>query len=61
MLFVGPRDLIVYGNESQLVTAVTNLVENAVAYSPEYTRVTVTTHLTSHSVEISVVDPPVRS
>jgi two-component system sensor histidine kinase SenX3 len=54
--FDGTRDLIVYGSESQLVTAVTNLVENAVAYSPERTRVAVGARLAADSVEISVTD-----
>jgi len=38
----GSRGLTVYGSESQLVTAVANLVENAIAYSAERTRVEVT-------------------
>jgi two-component system sensor histidine kinase SenX3 len=54
--FVGARALIVYGSESQLVTAVTNLVENAVAYSPEGTRVTISTRAAGDTVEIAVVD-----
>jgi two-component system sensor histidine kinase SenX3 len=54
--FDGTRELVVYGSESQLVTAVTNLVENAVAYSPDGTRVTVTTCTVAGNVEISVVD-----
>jgi two-component system sensor histidine kinase SenX3 len=33
--FVGMRGLTVYGSESQLMTAVANLAENAVAYSPD--------------------------
>jgi two-component system sensor histidine kinase SenX3 len=56
IVFTGPRELTVYGSESQLVTAVTNLVENAVAYSPEHTRVTIDTSATADSVEIRVVD-----
>ncbi|MEV0134752.1 ATP-binding protein [Dactylosporangium sp. NPDC050688] len=39
----GVRGLTVYGSENQLVTAVVNLVENAIAYSPESTTVTITT------------------
>jgi len=56
VLFAGARDLTVYGSESQLVTAVTNLVENAIAYSPENTCVTVSTRAASDGVEINVVD-----
>jgi two-component system sensor histidine kinase SenX3 len=37
----GARGVTVYGNEGQLVTAVSNLVENAINYSPEGTRVDV--------------------
>ena len=56
VIFDGPRELTVFGSESQLVTAVTNLVENAVAYSPDRTRVTVVTRSAGDCVEISVVD-----
>lgn len=53
---VGKRSLTAYGNESQLVTAVVNLVENAIAYSPERTRVTVSTSGEADSIGITVVD-----
>ncbi len=33
--WVGDRGLTVYGSESQVVTALANLVENAIAYSPD--------------------------
>jgi two-component system sensor histidine kinase SenX3 len=56
VLFTGERELTVYGSEGQLVTAVTNLVENAIAYSPESTRVALGTRATADTVEISVVD-----
>jgi two-component system sensor histidine kinase SenX3 len=35
VVFEGTRGLTVYGSESQLMTAVANLAENAVAYSPD--------------------------
>jgi two-component system, OmpR family, sensor histidine kinase SenX3 len=54
--FVGMRGLTVYGNETQLVTAVVNLIENAIAYSPEATRVTITTRSGDEFVEIAVGD-----
>jgi two-component system sensor histidine kinase SenX3 len=54
--FRGVRGLTVYGNENQLVTAVVNLVENAIAYSPESTKVLVTTSEDSGFVEITVAD-----
>jgi two-component system sensor histidine kinase SenX3 len=37
-----PHDLVVRGNEAQLTTAVANLIDNAIAYSPQHTRVAVT-------------------
>lgn len=52
----GDRGLTVYGNESQLVTAVANLVENAVTYSPEGTRVLIETRLDDEMIEVSVAD-----
>lgn len=52
----GPRGLTVYGNENQLVTAVVNLVENAIAYSPESTTVTLTTREDTGYIEIAVAD-----
>jgi two-component system sensor histidine kinase SenX3 len=54
--FQGTRGLTVYGNENQLVTAVVNLVENAIAYSPESTKVLVGTGDDNGFVEISVAD-----
>ncbi len=52
----GQPGLTVYGSESQLVTALSNLVENAVAYSPEGSEVTVTTGTDGDEVVISVAD-----
>ena len=54
--FTGMRGLTVYGNESQLVTAVVNFVENAVAYSPEQTSVTISTKGDADHIEVAVVD-----
>jgi two-component system sensor histidine kinase SenX3 len=54
--FAGTRGLTVYGNEGQLATAVANLVENAIAYSPDETKVVVETQLAGGMVEIAVVD-----
>jgi two-component system sensor histidine kinase SenX3 len=54
---VGGRGLSVLGDEDLLVTALRNLLENAVAYSPEKTRVVVTTRKTAEgNAEISVAD-----
>jgi two-component system sensor histidine kinase SenX3 len=52
----GQRGLMVCGSESQLVTAVGNLIENAVHYSPERTRVAVAVRQREGAVEISVTD-----
>ena len=52
----GQGRLAVCGNESQLVTALVNLVDNAIAYSPEGTRVAVGTLRRDGYVEISVSD-----
>jgi two-component system sensor histidine kinase SenX3 len=52
----GPRGLTVYGSDRQLATAVANLVENAVAYSPEGSRVVVSRRGDGDRVDISVAD-----
>ncbi|HST64893.1 MAG TPA: ATP-binding protein [Mycobacteriales bacterium] len=52
----GEGRLSVRGNEQQLVTALANLIDNAVAYSPAGTRVAVGTRLRDGNVEISVSD-----
>jgi two-component system, OmpR family, sensor histidine kinase SenX3 len=52
----GQGRLAVRGNESQLVTALVNLIDNAVAYSPAGTRVAVGTRRRDGNVEISVSD-----
>ncbi|NES15637.1 two-component sensor histidine kinase [Micromonospora sp. PPF5-17] len=52
----GQRGLTVYGSDSQLATAVANLVENAINYSGEDTMVRVTARATDEHVEIAVAD-----
>jgi two-component system sensor histidine kinase SenX3 len=52
----GEPSLVVLGDEDLLVNALRNLLENAVAYSPEKTRVVVATHRAGDLVEISVTD-----
>jgi two-component system, OmpR family, sensor histidine kinase SenX3 len=53
----GARGLSVLGEEDLLVTALRNLLENAVVYSPERTRVVVTTRKAADGgAEISVTD-----
>ncbi len=52
----GQGGLVVRGVESQLATAVTNLLANAVAYSPERTRIAVGARARAGFVEITVTD-----
>jgi len=52
----GDPGLVVHGSESQLVTAVANLLDNAVAYSPPATRVAVGVHQREDAVEVAVKD-----
>ncbi|SBV29401.1 two-component system, OmpR family, sensor histidine kinase SenX3 [Micromonospora krabiensis] len=52
----GQRNLTVYGSDSQIATAVSNLVENAINYSGEDTTVTITTNAGEETVEIAVTD-----
>ncbi len=52
----GDRGRQVYGSESQLVTAVGNLLDNAVAYSPDRTRIAVAVRTRDSAIEISVTD-----
>jgi two-component system sensor histidine kinase SenX3 len=52
----GHAGLYVLGAEDQLVVALGNLIENAVAYSPGHTRVAVGVRRRNDHVEISVTD-----
>jgi len=53
----GDQNLTVLGDEDMLVTALRNLIENAVAYSPERTRVVVSTQRSGKkTAEVSVAD-----
>jgi two-component system sensor histidine kinase SenX3 len=52
----GDHGLVVLGVEPQLATAVTNLLANAVAYSPEETRIAVAARARSGFAEITVTD-----
>jgi two-component system sensor histidine kinase SenX3 len=47
---------MVYGSDTQVATAVTNLVENAIAYSGEDTKVLVTMRQDEDWIEIDVAD-----
>ncbi len=52
----GESGLAVSGSESQLVTALANLLDNAVAYSPDRTRVAVAVRRCQDGIEVSVTD-----
>ncbi|QBI52199.1 sensor histidine kinase [Streptomonospora litoralis] len=52
----GTEGAVVLGDEGLLVTAMRNLVANAVAYSPERTRVSISVEAADDMVEISVAD-----
>jgi two-component system, OmpR family, sensor histidine kinase SenX3 len=53
----GEKGMSILGDEDLMVTALRNLLENAVAYSPEQTRVLITTRRANGNVaEISVAD-----
>lgn len=52
----GARGLTAYGSDSQLATAVANLVENAINYSGEDTTVRVTLRGDDEHVEVAVAD-----
>lgn len=60
--WAGKRGLTVYGTESQIVTALANLVENAIAYSPQRpadvppARVIVTVDSDDEEISIAVAD-----
>ena len=52
----GERGMHVMGDENQLVTALANLLDNAVTYSPAQTRVAIGVRDREDAVEISVTD-----
>ena len=56
VLWDGRRDLMLLGNEDQIVLALSNLVANAIAYSDDHSRVTVAAQPIDDMVELSVTD-----
>jgi len=50
------EDATVIGDRDQIVTAIHNLIENAVNYSPEDTKVSIVTKRNGDLIEISVTD-----
>lgn len=51
-----PSDALIYGDRNQLLTALRNLLANAVAYSPASTRIAIDCRLTNDIIEITVTD-----
>ena len=51
-----PSGLTVLGSEQQLVTALVNLIDNAIHYSPDHTRVAIGVQPRDDAVEITVSD-----
>ena len=49
-------EAVVLGDREQLIMAVHNLIENAINYSPENTKVSVTTKVDNDIVELAVAD-----
>ncbi len=56
VVVAGERGLTVYGSDTQLATAVSNLVENAINYSGENTTVRITAQRDDEHVTIAVTD-----
>src|SRR3954454_23836710 len=56
IVYTGPKGAMVYGSDSQVATAVTNLVENAIAYSGEDTQVALAMRQDDDWIEIDVTD-----
>jgi len=52
----GDVDGVILGDREQLIMAIQNLIENAINYSPEGTKVTVTSKVEDGIVDISVTD-----
>ena len=47
---------VVLGDRDQLIMAIHNLIENAINYSPEGTKVSITTQLENRVIDISITD-----
>lgn len=56
LVFLPLKDYYVLGDRGQLEMAVSNLIENAINYSPDSTRVTVTLKVNDQIAEIAVSD-----
>lgn len=51
-----PCEALIYGDRNQLLTALRNLLANAVAYSPANTRIAIDCRMSNSLVEITVTD-----
>jgi len=51
-----PSDALIYGDRNQILTALRNLLGNAVAYSPAGTRIAIGCRLVDDIIDISVTD-----
>lgn len=51
-----PSESLIYGDRNQLLTALRNLLANAVAYSPANTRIAIDCRVTDDIIDISVTD-----
>jgi len=56
LVVVGTKGLKIYGSDNQFATALGNLVENAVAYSPEGSAVIISSLQDGERIDISVSD-----
>jgi two-component system sensor histidine kinase SenX3 len=56
VVFAHEEQAVVLGDREQLIMAIHNLIENAINYSPENTKVTITLKVENHISEISVTD-----
>ena len=54
--FLPGPDITILGDREQLIMAIHNLIENAINYSPENTKVAVTSRIKDGIVEISITD-----
>ena len=54
--FADSTSAIVLGDRDQLIMAVHNLIENAINYSPEGTKVSITSNIEDGVIDISVTD-----
>jgi two-component system sensor histidine kinase SenX3 len=52
----GTEGLRIWGDDDLLITALRNLIDNAIVYSPEHTRVVISARPAGDSVEVSVSD-----